>query len=58
MPLEARSFIQALAATGRQGVARSQLHEMMDQARVLRRGVKRLKVELKRLRRNTVQFAK
>jgi hypothetical protein len=58
MPLEARSFIQALAATGRQGVARSQLHEMMDQARVLRRGVKRLKVELKRLRRNTVQFAR
>ena len=58
MPLEARSFIQALAATGKQGLARNQLHTLMGQARTLRRGVKRLKVELKRLRRSTVQFAK
>ena len=58
MPLEARSFIQALAASGKQGLARDQLHALMGQGRALRRGVKRLKVELKRLRRSTVQFAK
>jgi hypothetical protein len=58
MPLEARSFIEALAATRKQGVARDQLHTLMDEGRALRRGVKRLKIELKRLRRSTVQFAR
>jgi hypothetical protein len=58
MPLDARSFMEALAATRKQGVAREQLHALMDQGRALRRGVKRLKVELKRLRRTTVQFVK
>ena len=58
MPLEARSFMQALLATRKQGVAREQLHALMDQGRALRRGVKRLKVELKRLRRSTFHFVK
>jgi hypothetical protein len=58
MPLETRSFLEALVATRRQGVARDQLHALMDDGRALRHGVKRLKLELKRLRRSTVQFAK
>lgn len=58
MPLDAQSFLEVLAATRKQGLAREQARSLMDQGRALRRGVKRLKLELKRLRRSTVQFAK
>jgi hypothetical protein len=57
MPLEARSYLEALASAAK-SIQRDQLHTMTGQARALRRGVRRLKVELKRLRRNTLQFAR
>jgi hypothetical protein len=58
MPLEARSFLQTLAAARSQGFDKDEVHALMDQGRALRRGVKRLKVELKRLRRSRLQFVK
>ena len=58
MPLEAQSYLVALGATRKQGLAREQVRVLLDDGRALRRGVKRLKSELKRLRRSSVQFAK
>lgn len=59
MPLEARSFLEALDAAPRdQGVDKDELRALTDQGRALRRGVKRLKAELKRLQRSTLQFVK
>ncbi len=58
MPLEARSFLEALTAARNQGIDKDQLHALKHQGRGLRRGLKRLKVELKRLRRSTLQFVK
>jgi hypothetical protein len=59
MPLEARTFLEALSLAPRdQGVDKDELRALTDQGRVLRRGVKRLKTELKRLRRSTLQFVK
>lgn len=58
MPLEARSFLRALAAARRQGLSSEQARGLAEQGRALRRGVKRLKVELKRLRRTKVEFAR
>lgn len=59
MPLEARSFLQALNLAPRdQGVDKDELQAFTDQGRALRRGVKRLKIELKRLQRSRLQFVK
>jgi hypothetical protein len=58
MPLEARSYLRALSAARRQGLEAAHVQALGQQGRALRRGVKRLKVELKRLRRTKVQFAK
>jgi len=58
MPLDARSYIVAVNATRKQGLEREQARALKDVGRALRRGVKRLKLELKRLRRSSVQFAR
>jgi hypothetical protein len=58
MPLDAESYLVALSASRRQGLERAQVRALMDDGRALRRGVKRLKLELKRLRRSSVHFAR
>jgi hypothetical protein len=58
MPLDAQSYLLALNATKKQGLAREAVRALMDDGRALRRGVKRLKLELKRLRRSSVHFAR
>ena len=58
MPLEARSFLETLTAARGQGFDKDELQALLDQGRAVRRGVKRLKVELKRLRRSRLQFVK
>jgi hypothetical protein len=58
MPLEARSFLETLVAARSQGFGKDELQALLDQGRALRRGVKRLKIELKRLRRSRLEFVK
>jgi len=58
MPLDAQSYLAAVSATRKQGLSREDIRALMDDGRALRRGVKRLKLELKRLRRSSVHFAR